>query len=71
VNRHLQLVRFPRTTCMLEAQAIADVFSSAAVDLTELAGCAHTYDPATFRRKLRGIVAATVQLAVEAEGAET
>jgi hypothetical protein len=47
------------------------VFSSAAVELAELTEAAHAHDAGTFRRKVRGIVAATVQLAVEAEGCES
>lgn len=66
-----QIVRFPRAAAALEAQRVADVFGRAAVELTELAGAAHAYDPSTLRRKVRGVVAATVQEAVEAEGSET
>jgi hypothetical protein len=68
---HANVVRFPRTSALLEAQRVADVFSSAAVELAELTEAAHAHDAGTFRRKVRGIVAATVQLAVEAEGCES
>lgn len=65
------VVRFPRAVATLEAQAVADVFSRAAVEIQDLAGASWAYDPATFRRKLRALVAATIQLAVEAEGCES
>lgn len=65
------VVRFPRTTAMLEAQRVADVFSRAAVEFQDLTATAWAYDPSTFRRNVRSIIAATVHLAVEAEGAET
>ena len=65
------VVRFPRAVATLEAQAVADVFAGAARELEDLAGCAHAYDPSTLRRKLRGIVAATVEAAVNAEGSES
>jgi hypothetical protein len=65
------VLRFPRAASMLEAMAVAQVFSGAAIELEELAGSAHVYNASTLRRKVRGIVAAAVQLAVEAEGAES
>lgn len=62
------VVRFPRTSLMLEAQSIADVFRRAAVDLEEIAGTAHAYDPGTLRRKIRAITLAAVASAVDCEG---
>lgn len=63
------VVRFPRTSLMLEAQNIADVFRRAAIDLEEIAGTAHAYDPGTLRRKIRAITLAAVASAVDCEGA--
>jgi hypothetical protein len=62
------VVRFPRTSLMLEAQGIADAFRQAATDLEELAGTAHAYEPGTLRRKIRAITLAAVASAVDCEG---
>jgi hypothetical protein len=59
--------RFPRAVATMRAQAVAAVFASAARELEDLAGCSHA---STLFRKIRGIVAATVEAAVNAEGDE-
>lgn len=63
------VVRFPRASLTLEAQNIANVFRQAAVDLEEVAGASHAYDPGTLRRKIRAITLAAVASAVDCEGA--
>ena len=71
MNRRLRLVsKFPRAEAMLEATRIADALRAGANELDELAGAAPAYEIGTLRRKVRGIVLATVAAAVEAEGAE-
>jgi hypothetical protein len=55
---------------MLDAVAIAGAFRKAATELDELAGAAHAYDPATFRRKVRGVTLHTMYQVVELEGEE-
>lgn len=62
--------RFPRAATVLDAAAIAETLRKAATELDELAGCAHAYDPATFRRKVRAITVHTLYRVVELEGDE-
>ena len=64
------VARFPRAVATMRAQAVAAVFASAARELEDLAGCSHAYEAGTLFRKIRGIVAATVEAAVNAEGDE-
>lgn len=69
VRARLRVVsRFPRAEAMLEATRIADAFKAGADALDDLAGAAFAYEVGTLRRKMRGIVLATVEAAVEAEG---
>jgi hypothetical protein len=72
VNRPLRLVsRFPRADAVLESTRIAEAMRAGADELDAIAGCAHAYEPGTLRRKLRGVVLATVHAAVELEGCES
>ncbi len=59
--------RYPRTAAMLEATRIAESLRAGATELEELCSAAHAYEPGTLRRKVRGIVLATVTAAVECE----
>jgi hypothetical protein len=60
--------RFPRAAAMLEATRVADALRAGAEELDAIAGAAHAYERGTLRRKVRAIVLATVEAAVEAEG---
>ena len=62
--------RFPRTAAALEATRIATALRAGARELDALAAAAHAYEPGTLRRKLRAVVLATVEAAIEAEGLE-
>lgn len=70
MNAERQAARFPRAAAMLDAQGIADTMRKAATEIEELTGCAHAYDAATFRRKVRAITLHTLYRVVELEGEE-
>jgi hypothetical protein len=57
-----------RAAAMFEAGGVADALRADAEERDAIAGAAHGYEPGTLRRKVRAIVLATVEAAVEAEG---
>ncbi|MEI9936690.1 MAG: hypothetical protein WDO69_05650 [Pseudomonadota bacterium] len=61
--------KFPRADAVLESTRIAEALRAGADELDALAGAAHAYEIGTLRRKVRGIVLATVAAAVDAEDA--
>ncbi|MEO7035600.1 MAG: hypothetical protein ABI548_16870 [Polyangiaceae bacterium] len=72
MSARLRIVsRFPRADAVLESTRIAEALRNGANELDALAGCAHAYEIGTLRRKVRGIVLATVAAAVDAEGCES